>query len=275
MVPTATSPEALARQVVAAGFVHLEGPFGDAGEARAAAQDIARSAERQAPDGMAMPPLAAVGEFVIPPDGQPSRDFQLLHVDFGLPIGLEHPRDVARYTALHVPIDRPASHARTRVVSLAALLGQRTWPAPRGLLARLLAYGAGRGGRKAGGGYVEGILARLVEAADEAEPSLPPASECLCGQELESLAAERRHFAARGLCVDDVEVLVDLQPGELLVLDNLATAHGRQGARRPKELHQLMLGYPQLAVALQAELRDRVLAAFSPRSRRGFARGDP
>jgi hypothetical protein len=172
------------------------------------------------------------------------------------------PNDVARYTALHVPADRPVTSARTRIVPLASLLGQRKWSPSDTLASQLVDYGASRGARDGRAGYVEGVLARLVEAADEGKASLPSASECLCGQELESLADERDHFAARRLCLEAVEVLVSVQPGELLVLDNLSTAHGRLGRRAPKELHQFMLGHRQLGVDRQIKLRDRVLAAF-------------
>jgi len=52
------------------------------------------------------------------------------------------------------------------------------------------------------------------------------------------------------------------QPGDLLVFDNLALAHGRRGTRQPGELHQRIFGRPALSVGEQIEFRDRVLAAF-------------
>ena len=64
------------------------------------------------------------------------------------------------------------------------------WPPAERLPNRLVEYGGGEG-------YVEGILARLVEAADEDEPSLPPHPECLCGEELDGILEEREHFARR------------------------------------------------------------------------------
>jgi hypothetical protein len=264
MVTTTRGSDAgVVDQLVAAGFVHLGGPFGSWEEARLVAERLADSAEGRSPLGRGMPALVAVGEFILPPEGVPARDFQLLHFDFGLPIDPHALQDVARYTALHVPLGRPAPSARTRIVPLAALLAQREWPRADALAAQLVEYGSSRGARDGSGEYVEGILARLVEAADEGGPSLPSASECLCGQELDSLEEERMHFASRGLRLQEAEVLIDLQPGQLLVLDNLAGAHGRVGRRRPKELHQLMLGHHQLRVDLQADLRDRILGAFS------------
>jgi hypothetical protein len=81
--------------------------------------------------------------------------------------------------------------------------------------------------------------------------------------EFGSLAEERAFLAVRGLDVQRVEQEVLLEPGELLVFDNLTTAHGRIGVRAPGELHQLCLGYRGLDPARQAVLRDRVLAAFA------------
>ena len=52
-----------------------------------------------------------------------------------------------------------------------------------------------------------------------------------------------------------------LEPGGLLVFDNLAVAHGRRGTRQPGELRQRVFGH-HLQPAVQIELRDHVLTAF-------------
>jgi hypothetical protein len=59
----------------------------------------------------------------------------------------------------------------------------------------------------------------------------------MCGMEFESVGQERDHFAERGLALDMVEPRVVLGPGQLLLLDNLATARGRLGLRKRLELH--------------------------------------
>ena len=83
----------------------------------------------------------------------------------------------------------------------------------------------------------------------------------LCGLEFDSLAAETTFFARHGLSIDDVEISIDLQPGELLLFDNLAMAHGRRGTRKPGELRQRMFGH-NLEPEAQREVRDGVLAVF-------------
>jgi|GEM_PF-6857704 len=209
-----------------------------------------------------MPPLDVVGYFNVPPPDGLRRDFQALHLDFGVPIVPDGPTDVARFTALYVDQGRAPTTALTRVVPLRRLLSQRAWIERELLLERLRRYGQTNTGD--GGAYVEGIFARLVEAADDS-PTLPRSGDAgfLCGMEFESVAQERHHFAERGLDLDGVEQHVLLCPGQLLLLDNLATAHGRLGIRKTRELHQLCVGFLNLDQPKQAVLCLRVLEAFS------------
>jgi hypothetical protein len=220
---------------------------------------------RCAADGSAA--LAVIGDFVIPPlDGQVSRDFQTLHFDFGLPLDPKVEHDVARYTALYIPSLVADVSAVTRLVPLAALLRQRVWPSLSEILGRLIAYGRTHGSWDDARGYVEGSFARVVEAAAASSPLLPSVKanpDFLCGMEFDSLRSELTFFERHGLQIEDVEVEVALRPGELLVFDNLAFAHGRRGPRRPGELHQRVYGHQRLNPAAQCELRDRVLRAFA------------
>jgi hypothetical protein len=80
--------------------------------------------------------------------------------------------------------------------------------------------------------------------------------------EFASVAEERAHFARHSLDLEAVEHRIRLGPGELLLFDNLTTAHGRVGMRRPEELHQLCAGYRDLEATRQRTLLLRVLGAF-------------
>ena len=242
------------------GVVQILGPFTRIDEAWSEARHVVDAVT----DGD--PPLAIIGDFVVAPaGGPPSRDFQTLHFDFGLPLVPVLPADVARFTALHIPAETPASDAVTRLVPLGPLLAGRPWPDLDELVQRLTAYGRSHGAWDDAVGYTEGSLARMMEAALGGSPVLPSVKttrEFLCGTEFSSVVDELEFLSERGFRVEAVELDVRLLPGELLIFDNLVVAHGRRGVRRPGELHQRVFGHPLLPVEEQAKLRDRVLTAF-------------
>lgn len=154
---------------------------------------------------------------------------------------------------------------------LGPLLARRPWPQVDELVSRFAAYGHSHGAWDDAAGYAEGSLARIVEAA-LGEPAVLPSVKAhptfLCGNEFASLGDELEFFAERGLRLDSVETDVRLDPGEMLIFDNLLLAHGRRGTRRPGELNQRIFGHSALNVERQLELRDAVLAAFADRSAR-------
>jgi hypothetical protein len=263
----------LAGELDSQGFARIAGPLGTTQDAEEVSRALVDACRRR----NGLPPLSTIGNFVVPPlDAGESRDFQTLHFDFGLPLDPKIEQDVARYTALYVPADVAGVRAITRLVPLVALLSQRSWPPAEELVDRLISYGRTHGSWDDDRGYVEGSLARLVEGATAwRSPFLPSVKiqpGFLCGLEFDSLSAELAFFERHGLRIDDVEISVELQPGELLVFDNLAMAHGRRGARGPGELRQRMFGQC-LQPAAQRILRDGVLKAFYAGSLRG--RRDP
>jgi len=249
------------QQLTNGGFAWLRGSLASAEEAFDRARALVDA--RCALDGVAVPRL--IGDFVLPPaNGEESRDFQTLHFDFGVPLDPKVERDIGRYTALYIQEGFGRVSARTRLVPLAPLLRQRAWPSKTDLMARFVAYGKTHGARNDDHGYVEGSLARLVEAA-AGTPTLPSVkveSGFLCGMEFDSLDSERQFFERHSLCLDGVQVDVPLSPADLLVFDNLAVAHGRRGTRRPGELRQWVFGESSSGLARQRELRDYLLAAF-------------
>ena len=142
-----------------------------------------------------------------PAGGLPSRDFQTLHVDFGVPLVPVAPADVARWTTLHVPASVSSVQAFTRFVPLGRLLPGHAWPGVDELLRRFATYGDSHGAWLPGAGYVEGSLARIIEAALGQTPVLPSVSaepDFLCGTEFSALVDETQFFAQRDLFLDAV-----------------------------------------------------------------------
>jgi Taurine catabolism dioxygenase TauD, TfdA family len=258
--------DSLSRALNENGYVLSKVPLGTAGQALELARELLHGAVTDSS------PLCLIGEFVIPPaGGPPTRDFQTLHFDFGMPVEPKVEQDVARCTALYIPAEATGVSAVTRLVPISGLLQQRTWPARGELIERLHAYGRTHGSWDDAYGYTEGSLARIVEAAAALRPALPSVKTepgFLCGMEFDSLGAELAFFASHGLNVQDVQIEVRLQPGELLIFDNIALAHGRRGCRQPGELHQWVFGR-RLSPQDQREVRDCLLDAFDGYRRSG------
>ena len=184
--------DVLAARLARDGLVRVPGRYECPAEAWRSAAVIAAGARRLDPWCVDLTDLEVVGEFTVPPPGAVQRDFQALHIDFGLPrLGVQ-PVAAARFTALHRSPDQPGSDAATRVVPLARLLGQRAWPARVVLMERFSCSSAGDD-------PVEGVLARIVESFD-LSVDLPAknAPGFLCGMEFASIEEERRYFARHG-----------------------------------------------------------------------------
>jgi hypothetical protein len=160
-LPLVNTP-VLVSELHSKGFTRIAGPLRTTRDADAVSSALVDACRLR----RGLPPLSVIGSFVVPPlEGGGSRDFQTLHFDFGLPLDPKMQQDVARYTALYVPADVAGVRAVTRLVPLAALMGQRSWPPAGELIDRLTSYGRTHGAWDDDRGYVEGSLARIIEGA--------------------------------------------------------------------------------------------------------------
>jgi len=76
-------------------------------------------------------------------------------------------------------------------------------------------------------------------------------------------AHERTLVRQFGIDLYEVEERVCLQPGEMLLIDNLTTVHGRLGQRRTKEVWHLLFGLPSLSSSLLTEILQVVSGEFA------------
>jgi hypothetical protein len=246
----------VAHDLMSHGFARAPGRWQNCGDAWNYALAVFAEASLTDPLHDGMPDLQVVGEFTVPPPEAFQRPFQALHIDFGVPLAGEVPVDVARFTALLRGAREDGPGAITRLLPLRRLLAHQTW-ADREVIAQRLSRTATLDRT------VEGILGRIIEVAREGHQLVPlDAPGHLCGMEFDSLEHEQSFFYESGLPLTQVEEQVFLRPGEMLVIDNLRTAHGRSGLRNANELHQLFVGYSTLHAEDQQLLLDRVLSAF-------------
>jgi len=84
---------------------------------------------------------------------------------------------------------------------------------------------------------------------------------------------EKQEFALYRSCgvnLHEVEKRLVLKPGDLLVVNNVRTIHGRIGGRPPATLRQILFGIPNAPRNTLAQISSRVLRLFAqdPRATR-------
>jgi hypothetical protein len=249
--------EPLVARLVDESFVVLPGQFAEPQAAWAAAAPVVLGAAAE--DDVVWPrdELEILSTYTMPTSDSVQRDFQVLHIDFGVPLGLSPVVDVARYTVLHIDASAPGSGAITRLVPFRELSKLRTWPSLDSL-ARALRD------RPTDPDSSEGVLARIIESADRSTALTDKrAPGFLCGMEFDSLEAEYAFLEAHGLDVASVEHRVILRPGQAMIFDNLSCAHGRSGKRDELELHQRCLGSTGVSQVDQTAVLRAVLSRLT------------
>ena len=226
--------------LLGSGFVWIRSALPSAAAAFAKAEELVE--ECAALDGH--DELTVIGNFILPPpDGEPTRDFQTLHFDFGIPLRPLRDQDVARYTALLIPRSAVGVTAMTRLVPLRALLGRRPWPDQATLLNNIVAYGNWHGAWDDADGYrrvASDALSRRRPARRASRASSTPpvsvrdgvrhlAAELSSSRPLgwTSMPSSSRSRCSRATCWSSTT----------------SPWHGRRGSRRPGELHQRVYGF--------------------------------
>jgi len=180
--------------------------------------------------------------------------FQALHYDMGQPFLTDHPQTMYVLSALYRPFDLPPNpEGKTRLVILEKLLKQK--PFSKNAEKKLIDYV-----REHGDGWLEpnkhntqrlAIFARVLDAVSGLN-ELTEKIDTMIGQCFEydistqgnqGLQAEYAFYAKAGYDLGSVEKQFALEPGQLLIFDNLRCVHGRVGKRHKEELYNYLFGF--------------------------------
>lgn len=189
----------------------------------------------------------------LPPPGGESTPFLALHFDWGHPLFPTPTNTVYLFVVLYMPSDRGPSTAATRVVSLESLLAQRNWGHRDAIEERLRNYAQSHGSGwdwDGDSGHRVSCFARILDALNpphrltnyRTTPREHWYAASRAGHEFDELADEEEFYRLCGAPLDAVERRVVLQPGDLLVLNNVRTIHGRIGCRGSQEVYQWLYG---------------------------------
>lgn len=197
-----------------------------------------------------------------------STGFQALHFDMGQPFLAKGIQPMYVINALYRPLSAtPNIHGKTRIVNIHKLgkqkkFGSRTMVQER-LLKYVRLYGDGWRHPLPVNTYRLACFARFIDAVSGLN-SLTDKIDTQIGQCFEydsdewgttGLQHEYDFFRKVGLDLAAVEEQVIIEPGQLLIIDNIRCVHGRVGPRQSRELLNVLF-------AVQAASKENI-EAFS------------
>lgn len=177
--------------------------------------------------------------------------FQALHYDMGQPIISSEPQTMYVIIGLYFPYDTPAGTAKTRLLPLTGLLSDSRFGGKDQVESTLVSYVQEHGDGWADvNTYRLSCFARVIDAVAGTEDLVGYRDKTMAQWFSESenqegaarLANEHAFYAQRQVPIEQKEKQIQLQPGQLLIIDNMRAVHGRVGKRREKEIYQFMYG---------------------------------
>ena len=202
----------------------------------------------------------------LPPPGGDPNSFLALHFDFGHALFPLAPADVHLFVALYLPPSSAGVSAATRVVSIEDIGSQRHWGSRVDIEERLWSYARSHGSSwdwDGDSGNRTSCFARVLDALRpphrltnfRTTPHEYWYEVSQAGHEFGAPSDEAAFYASCGVALETIEQHFVVQPGQLLILNNVRTVHGRYGVRRPEELYQFLLGvrhvHPKKAVLIR------------------------
>ncbi|RJQ19973.1 hypothetical protein C4580_04785 [Candidatus Woesearchaeota archaeon] len=193
-----------------------------------------------------------------------------LHFEMGLPvIPVEETTRVHALLCLHIPKNETASEVKTRLLPIDGLLAGRA--VEEALTNYVKKYGAGWNGHNSGRILCAGQL--LDAAAGKSELSYMREHRIAewfnqdeNGNVQDGRVNERAFFRKHGIVLSEREKSFVLQQGDLLIIDNLRVAHGREGRRPAEELVQLLYGAREVSRVQIDGLRRQIVDNLTKRA---------
>ncbi len=187
-------------------------------------------------------------------DDSVETSFQALHFDMGKPMMSLEPQNMFLITGLYINAKQTPKTAATRVINLRGLLKDPKFGGASVIEDRILEYV-----KKHGDGWtypdkvntfriscfarVMDAVAGTEELADYFDKSMAQWFQDPDNKDgHHSKDGEKEFYGARGIDLETIEEDVVIKPGQLLIVDNMRTAHGRIGKRDARETLQFMYG---------------------------------
>jgi len=192
-------------------------------------------------------------------DDSVETSFQALHFDMGQPMMSLEPQNMFLITGLYIAAGQTPKTAATRVINLRGLLKDPKFGTVEEIDEKILGYV-----KKHGDGWTYpdkvntfriSCFARIMDAVAGTEELADYFDKSMAQwfQDPDnknghhSKDGEKEFYAKRGIDLDTIEEDLVLKPGEILVVDNMRTAHGRIGKRDARETLQFMYGVSDAA----------------------------
>lgn len=176
-------------------------------------------------------------------------DHLSMHFEMGLPIlPVEEKSRVHALICLHIPPGDKASNVATRLLPIDCLLAGKSKEAvDKSLATYVQKHGAGWQDHNSGRLLV---AAQLLDAASNQDELAYMREHRIAewfnkdakNNNQSGLAKETAFFAKHNIQLANHEKRFTLKPGDLLIVDNLRVAHGRDGKRPAEELLQFLYG---------------------------------
>ena len=245
-------------------------------EAVVRAHAVVREMARRQPinEGEQDPPLVVLEEGQIPPENAEPNSFLGLHFEHGHALIPDRAGRAVLFFALYYPYEVPLVAATTRLVDVCELARQRAWGPLDDVQTCLHRYAAERGSRwdwAHESGHRVSCFARILDGLTPpyrltnfrtlARDEWYTASHG--GNELATEEEEFQFYRSCGVNLEPIEQRLVLRPGDLLVVNNVRTIHGRIGSRPSGALRQILFGIPNAPRNTLTQISSRVLSLFA------------